>query len=96
MSKSIFTITTLKIDSTDSSRCVGYEFSKQMAIDMVIGNYGDVHEDCYTHCVIEETCVGIYPRIKSFLWFKWDDDADRYIQCCVPDGQEQMSNYGIG
>jgi len=98
MSKTIFTITTVYINAAGvaNSRCVGYEFSKQMAIDMVIGNYGDIHEDSYSHCVIEETGVGIYPQIKSFLWFEWDKDAERYIQCCVPDACVSVSNYGIG
>ena len=99
MSKSIFTITTLYINNAGiaSTRCVGFEFSKQMAIDMVIGNYGDIHEgNYYSHCIIEEYGVGMYPHPKSFLWFKWDNDADRFIHCCVPEGEEQVRNYGIG
>jgi len=98
MSKSIFTITTVYINGAGlvDSRCVGYEYSKQMAIDMVVGNNGDIHEDLYSHCVIEEVGVGLYPQIKSFLWFEWDKDTEAYRHCCVPDGQEFIRNYGIG
>lgn len=98
MSKTIFTVTTLTLLPKHSSRCVGYYFDKKDALECIEQNLGDIHEDSYKYAVIEEVESGLYPHTPSFLWFQWIDDNDygHYVQCCVPESEIGVCNYGIG
>ena len=99
MSKTIFTVTTLR--SPDPSkmdeRCVGYYLTLEDALECVENNYGDIFENgYYPWAIIEEMPPHLYPHPVSFQWFKWDRQEKKYVACCIPEGLQNTSNYGIG
>jgi hypothetical protein len=80
----IFTVTTVYGTSLMDvhSRCIGYYFSEEYAIEAVLQNAGDMNEaGSYPYCVIEEMEQGIYAiPPQKIMWFKWNDEEEGYEQ----------------
>lgn len=66
------------------------------AIDIVRGNYGDIHETIYNYCLIEQLQPGLYPNVVKEMWFKWNPTRKEYKGCEKPKQVIHMVNFSIG
>lgn len=80
------------------SRCVGYRTDRDLAIDAVKMNAGDIHEaGYYPLCLVEELGEGIYPQALSYAWFEWIEGVDAYRQIDgPPEDLERQCGFSIG
>jgi hypothetical protein len=63
------------------TRCVGYLSNKEKAIDAVINNACDIYEaGAYPYVVIEHIEEGFYQYDFEPLWFKYNEDTEKYEQ----------------
>lgn len=104
----IFIVTTLEIrhpppDKEENFlpethyRTVGWFPELKMAVDEVLSNAGDIHENSYQYCVIEETRWGIYPIPPlSELWYCWSKEKGQYMLGGKPKEVDIVVNFGIG
>ena len=96
--ESIFTITTIddRLYPKGDSRCVGYRLELGDAQESVINNYGDIHEDSYNYCAIEEVIPGIYPYVIKEYWYMWSKVANEYVSIEKPNRYMTTCNFSIG
>lgn len=83
----------------DDSRCVGYVTSLEEAKDIVENNRYDLNEaGCYPYAVIENIPAGIYHYDFEPLWFKFNDETEKYDEIDFsPDFIEQPTvGFAIG
>lgn len=91
----IFTITTLgHLGTKQCERTVGWWPTLPEAKEVVIHNWGDIHETCYDHVVIEEISLGLYPLSKNEYWFRWKDN--KYVESTKPVEFIGLCNWAIG
>lgn len=78
----ITTIRTIMIDGQEefkTGRCWGYYHKEKDAMEVVLNNYTDIHENYYNWTVIEKIPEGIFPIQKEkSQWFKWDSDKYKH------------------
>jgi hypothetical protein len=88
------------IDPKDNDvRCVGYFSDKNIAIEVVENNIGDIYEaGCYQYAVIEHIPEGIYQYDTEPLWFTYVEKAQKYQPCATPlfIRKEHMVGFAIG
>ncbi len=88
------------IDPKDNDiRCVGYFSDKDMAIEVVRNNIGDIYEaGCYPYAVIEHIPEGIYQYDMEPLWFTYIEKTQKYQPCATPlfIRKEHMVGFAIG
>lgn len=80
----------------DASRCFGYCNTALDAIRAVLNNYADIHEELYTHAVIEKIGPGFHPMPEMEIWFKWDEDKEKWTLSSKPSWSEHIINWAIG
>ncbi len=88
------------VDPKDNDvRCVGYFSDKDMAIEVVENNIGDIYEaGCYQYAVIEHIPEGIYQYDTEPLWFTYIEKTQKYQPCATPlfIRKEHMVGFAIG
>ena len=90
--KNIYTITT--IQNMKYNRLVGWFEDLDDAKTVVLGNYGDIYETCYTYAVISKKPLGIYQPSLESIWYIWKNG--RYFPCTVPNEYKMVDMSGIG
>lgn len=101
MKKSIWTVTTLQLLSTEytgkfvdtKSRCWGYFFSEDEAIKEM-QRCVDTEAGYYTHVVIENFLSGIYAKCIGEKWFEWQNG--KWMPCNKPESERCIINFAIG
>ena len=69
---------------SDSSDAV--YFDAQSAYDIVRFNYSNLSDDGYNqYAVILTNCGGIYPTSNELVWYKWNEETNKYEECDRPD-----------
>jgi hypothetical protein len=92
-----YTITTLYFrKGIPKTRTVAVVKEEMEAIDIVRGNYGDIHETIYNYCLIEQLQPGLYPNVLKEMWFKWNSTKKEYIGCVKPKQVAHMVSFSIG
>lgn len=93
-----YVVTTLYSDKNKIPRTRNVAILKEEidAIDVVVGNYGDIHETNYDYALIEQLQPGLYPNVLKESWFKWNDEKERYIGCERPREFAHIINFTIG
>ena len=89
-------ITTNTAPDIGEFRTVGYYPSKEIAIEDVLTNAVDMHEDMYKFAVIEFIPCGIYQPASEKIFFEWDDLSNRYIEIDSENFSDDFGNYAIG
>jgi len=79
-----------------SSKCVGYYFSLDDAVQAVKENGDDIHRTIYNYAVIEEIDEGIHLASKKEIWFKWDEETKRYESADKPQKIKNTGNLSMG
>lgn len=94
----MFFITTLIINNgkLQGSRCIGYYKEKNVAIDAVHNNAGDMCEYMYNYVAIEHLEEGIYPHDIEPLFFKWNEKTKKYDKVDRPEELKNSYAFGIG
>lgn len=94
----IYTITTLaETKELYNTRCIGYYFDLDIAIEEVKDNSGDMHEFYYEHCVIEEVKPGLYYYPRKEIWFEWDHEKEGYVMIDEkPELYKNISGFSLG
>lgn len=104
MYTSIFTITAMTSDcfhgkhrGSDEQRTFGYEFLLGEAENLVINNYGDIHETNFMYVVIEEVFPGFCnsDNYKHF-WYKWNIKTQKYKPIKNPKHWNSIVGISIG
>jgi hypothetical protein len=99
--KPIYTITTIREPAdkipAGQPRCVGFYYSKDIAIEAVEHNSCDIYEEgYYPYAVVEEYHQGIYAFPKE-VWFKWDKKKKGYVRIKTrPKEFKFMAGFGLG
>jgi hypothetical protein len=84
----------------DSSN-IGYMHDKKQAIQLVLDNACDMHEDgFFPYALVSEAPEGIYgirhvlPMKDRLTWFSWDNESNGYIiiDKCPPDLDDKYFN----
>jgi hypothetical protein len=78
------------------TRNVAIVKDEMTAIDIVVGNYGDIYEDSYDYALIEHLQTGLYPAVMKEIWFKWDKQKGKYVGCPKPKEFLHVVNFTIG
>ena len=52
---------------------------KDDAMGVVEKNITDIHEDCYRYAIIEEYSFGLYPFLRGYWLYKWDNQNKSFI-----------------
>lgn len=86
----IYTITGL--NDLEDLRCFGWLPTVEEALIRVANNTGDLHEDRYTHLVIERIESGVFPVTKALCWFVWEG---KWVACDRPAGWERVVNFAL-
>lgn len=69
---------------SDSSDAV--YFDAQSAYDIVRFNYSNLSDDGYNqYVVILTNSGGIYPTSNELVWYKWNEEINKYEECDRPD-----------
>ena len=69
---------------SDSSDAV--YFDAQSAYDIVRLNYSNLSDDGYNqYVVILTNGGGIYPTSNELVWYKWNEEINKYEECDRPD-----------
>ena len=69
---------------SDSSDAV--YFDAQSAYDIVRFNYSNLSDDGYNqYVVILTNGGGIYPTSNELVWYKWNEETNKYEECDRPD-----------
>lgn len=88
------------IDPKDEDyRCVGYFSDKDMAIEVVTNNIGDLYEaGCYQYAVIENIPEGIYQYDTEPMWFSYIEKTEKYQPCATPlfIRKQHLAGFAIG
>ena len=88
------------VNSKNDTRCVGYFSDKEMAIEVVENNIGDLYEaGCYPYIVIENIPEGIYQYDTQPIWFVYVKKTEKYQICATPlfiRKQKCMVGFAIG
>ena len=113
--KVIYTITTMrfgayeiprgknkgkKVQSVLDDRVVGWFKEKEVAIQCVKENAGDIYEcGAYPYAVVEEVSAGLYPVCEKSWWFHWrriglSDGC--YTRSRKPKSHKNVVNFAIG
>ena len=94
----IFAVTALNeeghVQCVDPGRTFGWFAEYDTAEEAVLHNEGDIHENYYTHVVIERVREGIHPLARDQWWFAWSVNA--WIKCAKPQWAERICNWSIG
>jgi hypothetical protein len=92
-----YTITTMYFrKGIPKTRTVAVVKEEMEAIDIVRGNYGDIHEGSYNYALIEQLQPGLYPTVLKEMWFKWNTTKQEYIGCVKPKLVAHMVSFSIG
>ena len=63
----------------------GIFLQKEVALEYIQGNYGDLNEGgYYEYAVVLEIEEGLYPIGKEIQWFAWDRYMDEYVRSVRP------------
>lgn len=94
----IYLVTTLQFaDPTRHSRCVGFYYSLEEAMNLVKKNGMDIAEDgYYRFAVIEAKTPGTYSMVDIEWWFKYNKLDDIYTSCDKPEKLHNVCCFGIG
>ena len=77
-------------------RPIGYYPHKEMAIEDVLENAIDMHEDMYKYAVIEFIPCGLYQPATEKIFFEWDDQSGHYLEVDSENFSDDFGNYAIG
>jgi hypothetical protein len=67
----IFTVTAVVADGKFPSRCFGFYFDRDEALDAIRVNYADMEECYYTYIVLERQSDGIHAHATQMAWYEW-------------------------
>ena len=88
----LFIVKTIHVNETedhekywsDSSDAV--YFDAQSAYDIVRFNYSNLSDDGYNqYVVILTNGGGIHPISNELVWYKWNEETNKYEECDRPD-----------
>jgi len=99
MNKVIYSITLLRLDSAIRTRCVGYHFNKEDAIEAVEKNHCDIAErGWYRYAIIHTVPEGIHQiqPDKNQIWFEYDTNTNIYHWIRKPEKMSGLAYAGIG
>jgi len=85
-----------KFGRANRTRLLAWEPSKKKAIQIVENNVMDIREDCYEYAVIEKIGPGVWVQCKEELWYKWNDEENKYLSIDKPYSISGIVNFGIG
>lgn len=77
-------------------RPIGYYPHKEMAIEDILENAIDMHEDMYKYAVIEFIPCGLYQPATEKIFFEWDDQSGHYLEVDYENFSDDFGNYAIG
>ena len=77
-------------------RTIGYYQHKEMAIEDVLENAIDMHEDMYKYAVIEFIPCGLYQPATEKIFFEWDGQSGHYLEVDSENFSDDFGNYAIG
>lgn len=77
-------------------RPIGYYPHKEMAIEDVLENAIDMHEDMYKYAVIEKIPMGLYQLAEERIFFKWDEDKHGFFEVDGKQFEDCFGNYAFG
>ena len=71
----IYTVTTIPATFPQRpTRCIGWFPDRDLAVEAIRDNYGDMNEDGhYRYALVEEVEEGIYTFPREEIWFKWEE-----------------------
>jgi hypothetical protein len=81
---------------TRDSRVVGFFETIKKAKEALIDNAEGLYENSYEYAVIEFLEEGLYPKVISEEWFKYDKLLDVYTPCLKPIDFKHTVNFSIG
>lgn len=79
-----------------SQRCVGYFERKDDAVVTVKENIYDIHESICDYAVIVELKQGLYSAVYEEIWFKYNNETNKYNTIDKPQWSYNYFNWGIG
>ncbi len=83
-------------DITDS-RCWGFYFNRDNAVNALHHNITDMHERLYNYAVIEGYREGIGHEVKEKRqFFKYDKERDGYFEIEEPEELKYLVSFSIG
>jgi hypothetical protein len=97
----IFTLTAVRIAATPfmritDTRCWGYYFEADDALEAVKQNVGGMDDMLYNYLVIEQVSEGIGATAQALWWFRYDNAFESWVPCECPLGDACPVNIGIG
>lgn len=77
-------------------RCFGFYPRKHQAITAIADNAEELHEDTYSHLVIEKCAPGVYPAAEDVSWFRFDRFSTRWVNCARPQSAKDYYHFSLG
>ena len=77
-------------------RCFGYYPRKHQAVQAIEGNCDDLHEDAFTHLVVEKVISGVHPPARDIAWYRYDSTSSRWIACERPESARNYFQFALG
>jgi hypothetical protein len=104
----IYTVTVIQISDMEMDRCVGWYPTFEEAEGAVLGNDGDIFENCYDYAVIEKVPSGTFASLfRSFeigkkeasyeVWYQAERDGELTVtRCNKPDELHNTIGFSMG
>ena len=94
--KIVWFVTVFGYEITDS-RCWGFYFNRDNAVNALHHNITDMHECLYDYAVIEGYREGIsHEVIGKRQFFKYDKTRDGYFEIDEPEELKHLFSFSIG
>ena len=88
----LFIVKTIHVSETKDGDKFWYDssdavyFDAQSAYDIVRLNYSNLSDDGYNqYAVILTNSGGIYPTSNELVWYKWNEEINKYEECDRPE-----------
>jgi hypothetical protein len=77
-------------------RCFGFYPRKHQAVQAISDDSGDLHEEIFTHLVIEKCTSGVYPSAHDIGWYRFDDSSTKWSSCNRPESAKNYFKFSLG
>jgi hypothetical protein len=77
-------------------RCFGYFPRKHQAVQAISDGSDTLHEDTFTHLVIEKCISGVYPQAQDIAWFRFDSSKSKWVNCIRPESAKHYFHFSLG
>lgn len=90
----IFFVTALSSNSKIASRCFGFFWNEERALNAIRNNEGGMQESLFDYLVLEKGGAGIHPDLEKVSWYEWLDAG--WVKIDEPEEFESTVNFALG